>query len=343
MTNRNRRGFTLIELLVVISIIALLVGLLLPALGKARKNAQQIKCATQVRGLHQGCVGWGQDNRERYPLPSQVDINNKTEDAAVDKNRTGNVLSLMIYQKIVSPEICVSPAEANPKIRIIDEKEYQYRNPESAIATLKLEALWDPKFKGTPNDNAASQQSRPTLLGIGNNSYAHIPLTGVRLDNWSSINQVSTAPIWCNRGPVYEGTATPSSGEWLLKNDARGTQSDCLLIHGGKDTWEGNVVYNDGHTNFETQPNPKEVTFRVQTANQPASRDNFFVDETNEKAITSGGTPTVQQRTNAFLRIWSKGIPDPAFRTTFQLSETDLGGPDGGAAPVWVDGMAPVN
>ncbi len=63
----GRKGFTLIELLVVISIIALLIAILLPALGRAKELANRTVCASNIRSFAQSMRIYAQANRTRFP------------------------------------------------------------------------------------------------------------------------------------------------------------------------------------------------------------------------------------------------------------------------------------
>lgn len=67
----RQKGFTLIELLVVVSIIALLIGLLLPALGGARKAAQKVSCASGMHQMSLHLKTYQADNHQ-YTMPSLI-------------------------------------------------------------------------------------------------------------------------------------------------------------------------------------------------------------------------------------------------------------------------------
>lgn len=72
----SERAFTLIELLVVISIIALMIGILMPVLKNARVSAQRTKCAAHLKNIGIGWVAYADDFPEGFPnavsLPSPV-------------------------------------------------------------------------------------------------------------------------------------------------------------------------------------------------------------------------------------------------------------------------------
>ena len=70
-TSRNSNAFTLIELLVVISIISLLISILLPALGSARKRAQTLQCLSNIRTIGSSMVMYLDDYNYWFP-PSTV-------------------------------------------------------------------------------------------------------------------------------------------------------------------------------------------------------------------------------------------------------------------------------
>jgi prepilin-type N-terminal cleavage/methylation domain-containing protein/prepilin-type processing-associated H-X9-DG protein len=67
----NKKGFTLIELLVVIAVIAILMGILMPALSKARDHAKRTHCGGSLRQLAYAGVMYSQDNQGKFP-PGQA-------------------------------------------------------------------------------------------------------------------------------------------------------------------------------------------------------------------------------------------------------------------------------
>jgi len=265
-----RRAFTLIELLVVISMIGLLIALLLPALGAARKSARQLQSTTHLRGLHQGMVIFAYDNKGYFP---GLDSSGKRFINAANNysDQSGAMVqgrfAIMLEANLVTPDYLNDPAAPETKSAYDIGSGDTFTTAHYSYAMLNIAGDQnDPDYPGLPRVNPDKgkytiQEWRDTM-----NSQAII------------------------------------LGDRLLKvRDNDFTNPDAYL-----GTWSNNygesqwgVVWNDNHAVFENTP-----FFQTRYGPIKNTRDDLFSRGANPPGhnnLQTGGTTNAESPGNCFL------------------------------------------
>jgi len=258
---KTQRAFTLVELLVVMAIIAILLGILLPALAKARRSAQQVKCATQVKQIHTGFITEANDNPEqRYPTPGEINRQGLTPGRGNEdelKNTHANMYSACIAKNIFPATLLFSPAEISSRVAICTQYNFTKYRPAT-------DSYWD--GDGIAGNFIISGNAAG-IINASATSYAAMPLANNqrRRKEWRASGN-SKFVVLGNRGVKNGVTST---------NDY--TNSVTLGIHGAKDEWAGNICHNDNHVVFVRTFSPEGLD-RVGTGTT-AVLDNLFIED----------------------------------------------------------------
>jgi prepilin-type N-terminal cleavage/methylation domain-containing protein/prepilin-type processing-associated H-X9-DG protein len=267
MGRRQLRGFTLVELLVVIGIIALLIGILLPSLNKARQQAATAKCLSNLRGIGHGIQLYAAE-QNGFLLPGWV-ADDDTDGAGQGLDNYATMLVGLKY--VPSPEFKGAFADDQGDETI----DSIFRCPSALNEKHELPGDWP----ASPTDPIGARcWRRKSGTGVGGWTR-----TGVTIDTWYCVNMVNNVSSANSKlfpfRKIKKDNTGVVTGEWQklirLKNSStltimfdglryfHGDRNRVNFRHNSNRT--ANFLFADGHCeslNIGVLPDLTEAQFK---------------------------------------------------------------------------------
>lgn len=215
-------GTVLSGIALVLPVLALLVAILLPALGAARITARKMTNSTQIRGIHQSMVTYAQGNKSWYP-----GVNHQGIMPQPVSDRFKILLDAQYFTPdyLINLEDNLSPASPGPQGYVVTPANYSY----ALLSIMPENSGRRAEWKDSLNSEAVVISDRNTNTG------------GQPESVWDGPGQPWTGTVSFNDGSVmFERSDVLSRtryGQHMNRDDelfAAPTSHDALMIHSGR-------------------------------------------------------------------------------------------------------------
>ncbi|MAT82192.1 MAG: hypothetical protein CMJ29_11190 [Phycisphaerae bacterium] len=274
----QRPAFTIVELMVVITIIAILMGILLPALTGARNSARLLEEQKQAKTIVEGFAAYAASHDFRKPVPGLVQRQAVTvgdseryiegrgrENGSV--NDHGAMLSLCVMERLFDADTTYSDSETN--VNVYPYTNYNFDAYDPYPTSGGPGVFWDKAYSNNLNldENGEAEEEQGC-----HNSYAIMPISGERRQiAWDQQASSSFALL---------GTRGVEDGDEQNIKD-----SNSAGFFGREGQWRGIIVFADGHVEVSNNFWPVAAQYSVtdSSGNTTYSADNIFAAQTEAK------------------------------------------------------------